>query len=55
VQRDRAHLDTAPGAEVAGDVIDHLLRLQVRVLVANRNRQRVEVQLPREKLQITKF
>src|SRR5437764_12848770 len=31
VQRDRAHADALARAEVPADVIDHLLRLQVRV------------------------
>ena len=33
--------------EVAVDVIDHLLRVQVRVVVRDRDRQRVEVELAR--------
>src|SRR3954469_16696277 len=47
MERDRAHLDALPRAEVAGDVIDHLLGLQVRVVVRDRHRERVEVELAR--------
>src|SRR4051794_28647023 len=46
MERDRADLDALPRPEVAGDVIDHLLRLQVRVVVRDRDRKRVEVELP---------
>src|SRR6201982_3544141 len=38
-------LDALARAEVAGDVIDHLLGLQVRVVVRDRHRERVEVEL----------
>src|SRR5436305_10871475 len=37
MQRDRADLDALARAEVAGDGIDHLLRLQVRVVIRDRN------------------
>ena len=47
MERHRADLDPAPRAEVPGDVIDHLLRVQVRVVVRDRDRQRVEVELAR--------
>ena len=47
MERDRPDLDAAPRAEVAGDVIDHLLRLQIRVVVRDRHRERVEVELAR--------
>src|SRR4051794_18716938 len=47
MERDRSDLDALARAEVAGDVIDHLLRLQVRVVVRDRHREWVEVELPR--------
>ena len=47
MEGDRPDLDAAPRAEVAGDVIDHLLRLQIRVVVRDRHRERVEVELAR--------
>ncbi len=47
MQRDRADVDALPRAEVAGDVIDHLLALQIRMVVRDRDRERVEVELAR--------
>src|SRR6266511_5321994 len=47
MQRDRPNLHPAPRAEVAGNVIDHLLRLQIGMVVRDRHRQWIEVQLPR--------
>src|SRR6266511_729050 len=47
VQRDRADVHSASRAELAGDVIDHLLRLEVRMVVRDRHRERVEVELAR--------
>src|SRR6478672_4774547 len=47
MQRDRADLDALSRAEVSGDVIDHLLRLKIRVVVRNRHCERVEVELAR--------
>src|SRR6059058_786976 len=45
MERDRADLDALARSEVAGDAIDHLLRLQVRMVIRDRYRQRVEVEL----------
>ena len=47
MQRDRADVHALPRAEVAGDVIDHLLALQIRVVIRDRDRERVEVELAR--------
>src|SRR5947208_6196867 len=47
MQRDRPDLNAATGAEVARDVIDHLLRLQIRVVIRNRDREWIEVKFPR--------
>ena len=47
MQRDGANVDPAPRAELAGHVIDHLLRLQIRMVVRDRYRQRIEVELAR--------
>src|SRR2546428_6663830 len=47
MERDRPDLDTPPRREVAVDVVDHLLRLQVRVVVRDRHRLRVEVEVAR--------
>src|SRR6185312_7221213 len=47
VQRDRADGDALSRSEVAGDVVDHLLGLEIRVVVRDRHRLRVEVELPR--------
>jgi hypothetical protein len=47
MERDRADVDALPRAELAGDVIDHLLRLQIRVVVRDRHRKRIEVELAR--------
>src|SRR5262249_14364133 len=45
MERDGADRDPLARAEVAGDVIDHLLRLEIRVVVRDGDRLRVEVQL----------
>src|SRR5437773_12114823 len=47
MEGDRADIDALAGAELARDVIDHLLRLQVRMVVRDRHRQLVEVELAR--------
>jgi hypothetical protein len=47
VEGDRPDLDPLSGREVPVDVVDHLLRVQVRVVVRDRNRERVEVELAR--------
>src|SRR6266571_2657620 len=45
--RDRTDVDASSRAELAGDVVDHLLRLQIRVVVRDRHGKRIEVELAR--------
>src|SRR6266487_4535014 len=47
MERDRADVHPAPRAELAGDVIDHLLRLKIRVVVRDRRGERIEIELAR--------
>src|SRR6476660_7990371 len=47
MEGDRAHIHPTPRAELAGDVIDHLLRLQVRMVVRDRHCEWIEVELAR--------
>ena len=47
MDRERRDLHAAPAHEVAGDVIDHLVAVDVRVVVRRRDRQGVVVELAR--------
>src|SRR3954451_3252461 len=47
MERDRADVDAAARAELAGDVIDHLLGLQIRMVIRNRHCEWIEVELAR--------
>src|SRR5689334_10939744 len=47
MERERGDLHAAPAHEVASDVIDDLVRVDVRVVVRRRDRERVVVELAR--------
>src|SRR6187397_1879279 len=47
MQRHGTDLDALPRRELPVDVIDHLLALEIRMVVRDRNRERIEVELPR--------
>ncbi len=55
MQRDRADVDALARAELAGDVRDHLLRLEIRVVIRDRHRERSKSSLRGQNEQITKF
>jgi hypothetical protein len=55
MQRDRADVDAAPRAELAGDVIDHLLRLQIGVVYGIRTASGSKSSLRGRNEQITKL